>query len=62
MTQPEVKHPLFIGIDVGGTNVKFGIVDDKGGIQAYGSISPPIEDQTLNEGNTFTDDSFGNDS
>ncbi len=38
MTQPEVKHPLFIGIDVGGTNVKFGIVDDKGGIQAYGSI------------------------
>ena len=32
------KHPFFVGIDVGGTNTKIGIVDDLGQTLAYDSI------------------------
>lgn len=32
------QPPLFVGIDVGGTNVKFGLVDDRGETIASGSI------------------------
>ena len=29
-TRDEAQRPLFAGVDVGGTNIKFGIVDDGG--------------------------------
>lgn len=32
------KKPYFVGLDVGGTNIKFGIVDDAGETLAYESI------------------------
>lgn len=32
------KKPYFVGIDVGGTNIKLGLVDDKGQTLAYHSI------------------------
>ena len=35
------KHPLFAGVDVGGTNIKIGIVDDTG--QTLGRTSIPTE-------------------
>lgn len=34
----EAKKPYFVGIDVGGTNIKFGLVDDNGQTLAYHSI------------------------
>jgi glucokinase len=43
MPQPSshstVRFPLFAGIDVGGTNIKLGIVDDQGHSLAHGSFS-----------------------
>ncbi|MCC6493159.1 MAG: ROK family protein [Pirellulales bacterium] len=33
------RHPLFVGVDVGGTNIKLGIVDDSGRTVAYRSIA-----------------------
>ncbi len=38
VTLPEAKGPFFFGIDVGGTNIKIGIVDDSGGTLAYRKI------------------------
>src|ERR1700741_379767 len=32
------KKPFFVGIDVGGTNIKFGLVDDDGRTLAYHSM------------------------
>src|SRR5437588_10869717 len=37
-TVAQSKKPLFIGIDVGGTNIKFGLVDDAGQTLAHHSI------------------------
>ena len=34
----EARKPYFIGIDVGGTNIKFGLVDDNGQTLAYHSM------------------------
>src|SRR3954466_13969529 len=34
----QAKKPYFIGIDVGGTNIKFGLVDDNGQTLAYHSM------------------------
>jgi glucokinase len=34
----EIRKPLFVGIDVGGTNIKFGLVDDSGQTLAYKSM------------------------
>ncbi len=34
----QAKHPLYLGIDVGGTSIKFGLVDDLGATMAYRSI------------------------
>ena len=37
------RRPLFVGIDVGGTNIKIGVVDDAGRPVAYRSISTQQE-------------------
>ncbi len=37
-TLSQAKKPFFVGIDVGGTNIKFGLVDDNGQTLAYHSI------------------------
>ncbi|MAT69499.1 MAG: glucokinase [Planctomycetaceae bacterium] len=34
----DAQHPLLVGIDVGGTNIKIGLVDDQGRTLAYRSI------------------------
>jgi glucokinase len=34
----EIQKPLFVGIDVGGTNIKFGLVDNVGRTLAYQSM------------------------
>ncbi len=41
---PDARGPLFAGIDVGGTNIKIGLVDDHGRSVAYRSI-PTEEDR-----------------
>jgi glucokinase len=38
VAQSPKKKPYFVGIDVGGTNIKFGLVDDDGQTLAYESI------------------------
>jgi len=38
MTSSTVKKRLFLGIDLGGTNVKAGVVDDSGTVLASGSV------------------------
>ncbi len=48
MTQPlvplnDAKRPLFLGVDVGGTNIKIGLVDDAGSTLAFGSIETAEE-------------------
>jgi len=35
---PDAQKPYFLGIDVGGTNIKFGVVDDRGRSLAHGKI------------------------
>lgn len=40
----KAQHPLFLGFDVGGTNLKLGIVDDRGRVVAKGSI--PTQEST----------------
>ena len=42
-TARDARRPLFVGVDVGGTNIKFGLVDDAGATLAYTSI--PTEDE-----------------
>lgn len=37
-TESEKQKPFFVGFDVGGTNIKFGLVDDGGRTLAYKSI------------------------
>lgn len=43
LTAASARHPLFLGVDVGGTNIKIGIVDDSGRPVAYRSI--PTEEE-----------------
>ena len=43
ITAADAKMPLFIGIDVGGTNIKVGLVDDLGRTLAYLSVSTEQE-------------------
>jgi glucokinase len=38
ITLAEAELPLFVGIDVGGTNIKFGLLDNRGRTLAYHSI------------------------
>ena len=37
----QFEGKLLLGIDVGGTNIKLGLVDAQGGIQAKGSTATP---------------------
>lgn len=43
LTAAAARHPLFVGVDVGGTNIKIGIVDDSGRTVAYRSIATEEE-------------------
>jgi glucokinase len=45
----DAKLPLFLGIDVGGTNIKFGVVDDLGRPLAKGQI-PTFEERGPRDG------------
>lgn len=38
LTLDQAAEPLFVGIDVGGTSIKFGLVDDNGNPLAYDTI------------------------
>ncbi len=38
MSSPAVQPPLYLGIDVGGTNIKLGLVDDSGRVITHTSI------------------------
>jgi glucokinase len=38
MKTTDMKRPLFVGVDVGGTNIKFGLVDDTGQAQVKHQI------------------------
>jgi glucokinase len=40
---PEARRPLFVGVDVGGTNTKIGLVDDAGRTVAFTSV--PTEEE-----------------
>lgn len=39
----DAKKPLFIGVDVGGTNIKIGLVDDAGETVGYHSIPTEVD-------------------
>ena len=43
ITFSEAQPPLFVGIDVGGTNIKIGLVDDHGRTLGYKSIPTTAE-------------------
>jgi glucokinase len=43
LTLTSAQRPLFVGIDVGGTNIKIGLVDDKGRTLAYHSVPTQAE-------------------
>jgi glucokinase len=43
LTASEAQRPLFVGVDIGGTNIKIGIVDDAGRPVAYRSIATDEE-------------------
>jgi glucokinase len=43
VTLAEAELPLFVGIDVGGTNIKLGLVDNRGQTLAYHSIPTQVE-------------------
>jgi glucokinase len=43
ITLAEAELPLFVGIDVGGTNIKFGLVENRGQTLAYHSIPTQVE-------------------
>jgi glucokinase len=43
LTAAAARRPLFVGVDVGGTNIKIGIVDDSGRPVAYRSIATEEE-------------------
>ena len=43
-TDPQhAARPLFLGVDIGGTNIKFGIVDDQGGVVGKAHIATEEE-------------------
>ena len=39
----DARAPLFVGVDVGGTNIKYGLVDSDGQIIAYKSMPTEVE-------------------
>ena len=39
----QAKPPFFVGVDVGGTNIKFGVVDDEGHPLSWLSIATEVE-------------------
>jgi glucokinase len=43
VTVSQAQRPLFVGVDVGGTNTKIGVVDNAGCTVAYGSIATEEE-------------------
>jgi len=44
VTLAEAERPLFVGIDLGGTNTKLGLVDNQGRTLAYQSVPTCVED------------------
>ena len=42
-----MEKPYVVGIDIGGTNTVFGVVDARGTILYSGSIKIPVNMQTL---------------
>ena len=43
ISREEAQHPFFAGIDVGGTNIKFGVVDEQGRTLAATHIPTKVE-------------------
>ncbi len=43
ITLAEAEQPLFVGIDVGGTNIKLGLIDNRGSTLAYHSIPTEVD-------------------
>jgi len=43
ITLSEAERPLFVGVDVGGTNIKIGLLDDSGSSLAYHKIPTEVE-------------------
>ncbi len=43
ITAAQAQRPLFVGVDLGGTNIKTGLVDDQGRTLAFVSIPTEIE-------------------
>lgn len=43
ITLAEAELPLFVGIDVGGTNIKLGLIDNRGQTLAYHSVPTQVE-------------------
>lgn len=43
ITLAEAESPLFVGIDVGGTNIKLGLLDNRGRTLAYHSIPTEVD-------------------
>ena len=43
ITAHEAQPPYFVGIDLGGTNIKFGLVDDRGESLAYLHVPTEVE-------------------
>jgi len=35
----QATHPIYLGIDVGGTGIKIGVVDDEGNTLGFSSIA-----------------------
>ena len=44
ITLAQAKPPFFVGVDVGGTNIKFGLVDDLGRTLVYRRIPTQATD------------------
>lgn len=44
ITLNQAKPPFFVGVDLGGTNIKIGLVDDQGNTLAYVTRPTPVDD------------------
>ena len=43
ISSSDAQPPLFVGIDVGGTSIKIGVVDDRGLTLAYGAVPTDVQ-------------------
>ena len=43
VSKDEAQRPLFVGLDLGGTNIKLGVVDDRGRTLSYQTIRTEVE-------------------